>query len=249
MEEIDFVVEKTNLYEQIVKALEEVIIQSNVEEKLPSEQELSRRFKVSKAVIREAMKVLKDRGLIQSRNGDGSYISRPNSDSVASAVNRIIRMDNISNADLHGMRLILETATARLAALHALPEELDHLEYTIEKQAGFPPYEEWIRCDQDFHITLARAGRNNLLVMFVEVMMILLKEYMLKAIYSGYDRRSTIRYHREIVAALRRRDEALAEKAMLRHIFAARQNLSDYEEKLKSPGPAGEAPGEPSGSS
>ncbi|MDR1058901.1 MAG: FadR family transcriptional regulator [Treponema sp.] len=230
MEEIDFVVEKTNLYEQIVDALEGVIIQSNVEEKLPSEQELSRRFGVSKAVIREAMKVLKDRGLIQSRNGDGSYISRPGSGSVANAVNRIIKMDNISSADLHGTRLILETAAVRLAALYARPEDLDHLDRTIEKQSGLSPYEEWIRYDRDFHIALARAGGNALVAMFVEVMMNLLKEYMFKGYYNPDD---TIRQHREIVAALRGKDEALAEKAMLDHLFAARQNVFAYEEKIK----------------
>jgi DNA-binding FadR family transcriptional regulator len=230
MEEIDFVVEKTNLYEQIVDALEGVIVQSNVEEKLPSEQELSRRFGVSKAVIREAMKVLKDRGLIQSRNGDGSYISRPGSGSVANAVNRIIKMDNISSADLHGTRLILETAAVRLAALYARPEELDHLEFTIEKQSELSPYEEWFRYDKDFHITIARAGGNALVAMFVEVMMNLLKEYMFKGYY---DRDDTIRQHREITAALRGKDEALAEKAMLSHLFAARQNVFAYEEKIK----------------
>jgi DNA-binding FadR family transcriptional regulator len=234
MEDIDFIVEKTNLYEQIVNTLEQVIIQSSMEEKLPSELELSQRFKVSKAVIREAMKVLKDRGLIQSRNGDGSYISRPNSDSVANAVNRIIKMDNIRNEDLHGMRLILETAAVRLAALYALPEELDHLEYTIEKQSALPPYEEWLGYDRDFHITMAKASRNDLLAMFVEVIMTLLKEYMMKAIYSDYDRHSTIQQHQEIVQAIRNKDQAFAEKAILSHIFAARQNLIDYEQKIKN---------------
>ena len=66
-----FTVKKTNLYEQIADCLENEIIHSEKEiVKLPSEKDLSIQFNVSKTAIREALKVLKERGLIKSKNGE-----------------------------------------------------------------------------------------------------------------------------------------------------------------------------------
>ena len=74
METGDFVVQRTNLYEQIAEQLERAIVRPGVQvaKKLPSEQELARQFAVSRTVVREALKLLRERGLITQTNGDGS---------------------------------------------------------------------------------------------------------------------------------------------------------------------------------
>ena len=69
----DFAVSKVNLYEQIADRLETWILANSFEgqKKLPSEQALADEFCVSRNVIREALKLLKERGLVDSRNGTG----------------------------------------------------------------------------------------------------------------------------------------------------------------------------------
>jgi len=235
-ETIDYTVNKANLYEQIASTLEQAIVHSDIKaEKLPSEQELSSRFKVSRTVIREALKVLKERGLIDPRNGGGSYISRPNTDNISSVLNRIITMDNISNDDLHNMRLILETAAARLAAIHAKKAELDHLEYILDKMLDTTlPLEQRISYDADFHITIARSGRNVLIGMFVEVMTILLKEYMIKGISGTPGMKRTSIQHRNVLEAIKGRDPLAAETAIQEHLTASRKDVGNYEAKQKS---------------
>jgi len=236
IEKIDYTVNKTNLYEQIADTLEQAIVHSDIKaEKLPSEQELSNRFKVSRTVIREALKVLKERGLIDPRNGGGSYISRPSTDNISSVLNRIITMDNISNDDLHSMRLILETAAARLAAIHIKKAEVDHLEYILDKMLDTTlPLEQRIAYDADFHITIARSSGNVLVGMFVEVITILLKEYMLKGVAGSLGMKRTSAQHRNILEALKSRDPAAAETSIQEHLTASRKNVGKYEEKQKT---------------
>jgi GntR family transcriptional repressor for pyruvate dehydrogenase complex len=235
MDKIDYKVTKVNLYEQIADTLEQAIMRSEMKvEKLPSEQELSKRFGVSRTVIREALKVLKERGLIQPRNGEGSYISKPNTDTISSAINRIIRLDNISNDNLHGIRLILETAGGRLAAQYARPGDIGDLERILKDMVdeSLPP-DKRIRLDAEFHITLARASGNELLRMFVEVMTILLKDYMAKGMSGIRGIKKTLDQHRKILEALRGRNPDEAERAIRDHLIAAKENVNKYEQKKK----------------
>jgi GntR family transcriptional repressor for pyruvate dehydrogenase complex len=231
MDKIDYAVNKTNLYEQIADTLEQAIIRSNSPaEKLPSEQELSKRFQVSRTVIREALKVLKERGLIQSRNGEGSYVSKPKTHTISSAVNRIVQMDNISNDDLHSMRLILETAGAKLAALNARPEEIEHLEHILAQMSDETlKLNKRIPLDADFHISIARASGNGLLGMFVEVMTLLLKDYMSKGFFGVTRIRNTLNQHGKILGAIKSRQGDMAETAIYDHLVAARHDVSKYE--------------------
>ena len=243
MNKVDYTITKTNLYEQIADVLEQAIIHSDRKvTKLPSEQELSSRFNVSRTVIREALKVLKERGLIDSRNGGGSYISKPNTDTVSSVLNRIITIDNISNDDLHDMRLILETAAIRLAAVNISSAEIKHLEFILEQMADETlPLEQRINYDADFHITIARSGGNILVGMFVEIMTILLKQYMLKGISGPPGIKKTGVQHRKILDAVKDRNPKSAETAVYEHLTASRKNVDKYEakqnpgQKLKKP--------------
>jgi DNA-binding FadR family transcriptional regulator len=237
VDKIDYSIKKINLYEQIADNLEQAIIRSGKKiEKLPSEQELCKRFDVSRTVVREALKVLKERGLIQSRNGEGSYITKPKTDTISNAINRIIQMDNIDNDDLHNMRLILETAGVRLAAIHASSGDIEKLESILEKMSDPSlPLDERIQLDAEFHNTIGIASRNELLGMFCRVMIILLNDYMVKGASGDDGIRKTHNQHRQVLDALKQKDPDKAEKAVRNHLTAARENVGKYEKGKKRP--------------
>jgi GntR family transcriptional repressor for pyruvate dehydrogenase complex len=236
MNNIDYTITKTNLYEQIADALEQAIIRSiNDIEKLPSEQELSKRFNVSRTVIREALKVLKERGLIQSRNGEGSYVVVPKTDTISDALDRIIQIKNISNDNLHHTRLVLEIAGVRLAAVNIKPEELDNLKDILQRMSDLSlPLDERIRLDMEFHLAIARAGQNELLEIFAEVMLLLLKDYMAKGIFGPEGMVSTRNQHQKILDALKIHDPEKSEKALRHHLSASRKNVEKYEEGIRN---------------
>ena len=236
METINYTLTKTNLYEQIAGRLEQAIIRSGEKlQKLPSEQELSKNFNVSRTVIREALKVLKERGLIDSRNGGGSFIVSPKTETISGALDRIIQIKNINNDDLHNMRLILETEGARLAALNPLTDEIEELEDILQKMEDVSlPLEKRIRLDAEFHVTMVRAGKNELLGIFTEVMTLLLNDYMVKGVFGPSGIRKTLVQHRKILEAIRRGDPNSAEKALRAHLIAARENVGKYEETSPS---------------
>ena len=235
MNNINYKVKKTNLYEQVAETLEHVIVHSNNSiKKLPSEQELSDRFNVSRTVIREALKVLKERGLIQARNGEGSYISKPNTNTVSSAVNRLVQMDNISNEDIRGIRIILETAAVRVATIHATQKDIEHLESTVKEMSVSPlSAEKRIKIDSEFHKTLARASGNKLLETFVEVMTFLLRDYMIKGFPGPASIKHVINYHKKIIEAIKSRNPDDAEEAIRNHLVSARENVRRYELKKR----------------
>ena len=233
MDHINYDVKKTNLYEQIADNLEQAIMRPEGEAvtRLPSEMELAKRFNVSRTVIREGLKLLKERGLIQLRNGGGSYVTKPSPDTVFSAVSRIIHMEHISNDDLHNMRLILEVAAARQAALHAQPEDMEALDSIIESMKDHSlPLAERVGKDTEFHIILAKASRNVLLGMFVEVMTMLIKEYMGKGVLIPGGIEDALRRHRAVLAAVKTKDPDRAEVAIREHLRVSRQNVRLFED-------------------
>ena len=235
MNKINYKVNKTNLYEQVADTLEQVIVRSDdTIKKLPSEQELSGQFNVSRTVIREALKVLKERGLIQARNGEGSYISKPDTNTVSNAINRLVQMDNISNEDIHGIRIILETAAVRLATIHATQKDIEHLEYTVQEMSVHPlSAEKRIKIDSEFHKTLAHASGNKLLETFIEVMTSLLRDYMIKGFPGPAHIKNVINYHNKIIEAIKSRIPDDAEEAIRSHLVSARENVRVYELKRK----------------
>ncbi len=233
METIDYKINRTHLYEQIAQILENAIIKpdSEMAEKLPSEQALADKFGVSRTVIREALKLLKERGLIELRNGEGSYITKPGSDTVSNAIQRIIHTEGISIDDVYNMRIILEVASCRLAALNASKEDLEKVQLILsEMESRKLDLPVRIRLDADFHIAIAHASKNRLLGMFVGTMTALLTDVIGKGIQVPGGNEDGLRRHRSVLEAIRTGDPDAAENAIRDHLDVSRQNVKVVEE-------------------
>jgi DNA-binding FadR family transcriptional regulator len=230
-------VKRTNLYEQIADALEKAILQSGVgvdaqgepypEDKLPSEQALAAKFGVSRTVIREALKLVKERGLIELRTGEGSYITKPRPDAISSVVGRMILMDNVSDDEIFSVRGILEIAACRLAAEHADARDLERMQSLLDVMK-----ERWqdddaiINMDTDFHIAIAKASKNKLLGMLVEAMTVLIREFIRKTIHTPGAKADGMMRHALILDAIKSGDPDAAEAAIRNHLEVSRQNIA-----------------------
>ena len=224
-----YIIKKTNLYEQIAQCLENEIIYSKTEiVKLPSEKDLAAQFSVSKTAIREALKVLKERGLISSKNGEGSFVTKPDMTSISNSLNRIVQLEKINDLDLHELRMILESACARKAAQHAGAAEIKKMEDLIEEiteKVMIP--EERIDLDCQFHKIVAKSGKNPLFGLFVEVLARQLRDFMIKGTYQ-MDIKKNYLEHKRVIDAIKERNPDKAEKAMKDHLKAAWKNVENF---------------------
>ena len=129
-------------------------------EKLPSEADLSRRFGVSRSVIREALSQLRYEGLLESHQGKGIIV-------VGAAGRRSFRLETAEKlshedlAQLYELRAILESEAAALAATRGTEKDLDRLRIGLEGMAQAVLKDtDGTNADLDFHRTVAEAGGN-----------------------------------------------------------------------------------------
>ena len=226
MAEKQFAVKKTNLYEQIADNLEhEIIYSKNEIVKLPSEKDLSIQYNVSKTAIREALKVLKERGLITSKNGEGSFVTKPDMSSISNSLNRFILLEKINNQELLELRMVLENASARKAAKSANEADIKKLEMIIEKIASdtIPP-EERYELDALFHKSIAIIGKNPLIKLFVEIFNQQIRNLSVKGDHHQSIKK-TYTEHKKIIDAIKARDPEKAEQAMQNHLDVVRKNI------------------------
>lgn len=225
-----FTVSRVNLYEQIADQLEALILQSDsVDEKLPSEQTLAEQFAVSRNVIREALKLLKERGLIASKNGTGSYVTKPEPRNLSDVLGRIIVMDNINYDDIFSVRIILETAACRAAAEKITTEQLKELENLyIQMQDKRLSIQERCDIDFDFHLMVARAADNPLLDILIQAMKKLFVSILEMSIIQNDTVEEAVVHHGYILEVLNNHDAVKAELAMKHHLETSKEKVEKY---------------------
>jgi|SRR5271157_2472161 len=199
------------LSSQVAQQLEEMIAETlppgNL---LLTEKELASQYGVSRIVIREAMKMLEDRGVVEVRAGRGTTVVAPNSDRVKASLTRLLRKTGTPileemNALLE-IREVLEENAAALAAVRATPEDLTMIEIALTKMRQRTVKEEVFAADLEFHRALALATRNP----FFEMILQPLTEVFLKQIQLTGQRDVGWARHKRIYEAISRRDPVAA---------------------------------------
>jgi GntR family transcriptional repressor for pyruvate dehydrogenase complex len=205
------------LSDQVANELSRLIVDGTFgpETALPSEGALATRFGVSRASVREAVKMLAARGLIQVRHGVGLFVSGATAQPVSDALELLLARERVGpDAQLEARRLVV-VEIAGLAAERATSEDLRRVE---EALAGLgrtdQPIEAQIAADTEFHVALARAAHNPVYLAVGEAVRKPLAESM-RATYpvdGGPARRH--REHAGIFQAVRARRPSEARAAM-----------------------------------
>jgi GntR family transcriptional repressor for pyruvate dehydrogenase complex len=191
---------------------------------LPAERELVKQTQMSRATVREALRILEVQNLVRVRAGraGGAFVQRPTTKSMASSVSMLIRGRRIKLADLMETREALEPFCAELAALKRTDDDLALLdaanEAIADPDADLPAF---LQANLDWHVGVAMAGNNELLIGFMTALS--------QAIYAGTEnaafvddnvRAVTARAHRSITNAIRSRDAEAAGRRMRRHVHS-----------------------------
>jgi GntR family transcriptional regulator, transcriptional repressor for pyruvate dehydrogenase complex len=164
---------KRRAYEQIVEQVEQAILTRVLKEgdRLPSEREMLGQFGVSRATVREALRVLQSRGLIEVRHGDpgGPVVIADPGAGVTSVLASLARAEQIQLADVVQLRMVIEAAAAGLAA-KAPRERIGPVRAVYDEMVACPDRAALRRLDVLFHRRVAEATGNPLMALIAEAL-------------------------------------------------------------------------------
>lgn len=161
------------LSSQVTVHLEKLIVDHQLAPggRLPTERELAERFAVSRTVIREAVRGLVAKGMLEVNPGSGTIIRRPTSAHVSQTIGRFLQggQRDFKSENVTAVRRLLEVEIAGLAAERRTDDDLVALRKILDEYAGvLGNREEFIKWDVSFHLRLAAATQNELLVLLLE---------------------------------------------------------------------------------
>jgi len=195
---------------------------------LPPERELAEQFNVSRTVVREAVKLLKAKGLVEIHRGSGVMVTAVSPEHVRESISLFLRMDegNLEYRHLAELRQLLEIEIAGLAALRACPADLDRMEQEFRRMENVrekiaedaAARKAFAQADVDFHLALAAATGNPLLLILFSPLVDILISQRLEAIDRPGAMEQGMLYHRDILDAIKRGDERDAREAMRQHL-------------------------------
>jgi GntR family transcriptional regulator, transcriptional repressor for pyruvate dehydrogenase complex len=218
----------SRLYEQIVQQIEESILKGALKpgDQLPAERELAQRFGVSRTAVREAVKALSEKGLVESFSGRGTFITDGSSQAIQKSIDLAARTSQPDGlAHLAEARAILEPEIAALAAGRIEEQHLVTMReaYEVMERAAHDP-EAYIEADLDFHLSLAEAASNPIILSLIDSIVGLLREQRMRIFkVEGGPQRGQF-HHKQILEAVERRDPKAARKAMQAHLQQVRED-------------------------
>ena len=208
--------------------LREKILTGDLDEgmPLPNERDLGSQSGLSRASVREALRILEGDGLITTRIGrnGGSAVVRPSSATIERSVGIFIRGLRIRLDAVLETRAAIEPPSARFAALHRTDADLEEIFKSHDKlvqasAAGDIPA--YVRANLDWHVQVVRASHNELLIAFIVAVS--------QSVYVATDldgfnsvevRNSVIQAHRRVMEAIVAGDGDAAARRMDRHVAA-----------------------------
>ena len=220
------------LTDQMVELIETQIVNGeiNVGDKLPSENELAAKYKVSRTVIREAIKTLKQKGWVETFVAKGTFVVNNTSKGVQSSFDTAMRMQSEDRFGyLIEVRSILEPEIAALAALRANDDEIARLLDAVsmmDKASIEDNISDFLQADFHFHMTMAESTGNPLIPLILHPVVSLLRdiqEFHLEHVKDG-DKRSQ-HHHRLIMSAIEAHDPSAARLRMHNHIIQLRTDI------------------------
>lgn len=222
-------------FEDIAAQIKDGILSGRLRngERLPSERELCQAFGVSRATLREGLRVLEAGGVVKIRPGahGGVFVSEPDEDQIGSAIEAVLQFRKATARDLAEFRATFEAETASWAAQRAEEEDDAMLEQIVaDFRRGVAEEAEWstlAELDLRFHEAVARASKNQVRV----AIMLGIHRAVYNASVSLDDvatarvRHSIVKELESVRAAIRARDVRTASRRMKNHV----QKFSELE--------------------
>lgn len=209
----------TLLAEQVQEQIYHYIVDTPLElgSKLPNEFELGEKFGVGRSTIREAVKILSSKGIVEVRHGSGTYVVSTKQENPDPLGLRDVEDKKALALDLVNLRLILEPGIAELAAQNATQEDIAKLRQLCDKvEREIENGERYLEDDIAFHTCVAECSKNKV----VEQLIPIIDTAVMLNVNVTHKRlmRETTETHRAVLEAIEERDSIGARTAMTMHL-------------------------------
>lgn len=230
-------IQKTSVSQQVVNHVLDMIEQGELKpgDRLPVEREFAESLGISRVPLREGISALAALGIVERRQGDGNYIAGFSPDILGRILRTYTLLEGSLADDLFEARSVVEGAAARLAARNATQEDIEAMEEDIQAmEAAIPDYidgkkrlMDMLALDDLFHLRCAAASHNEFYIQFVNIVhmagtdMGLYEKTYGRQPEKYYD---SVKFHRQLLDAIRARNEVQAQEVMCQHIESVRGN-------------------------
>jgi len=217
------------LTDRVTQQIEDLIVIGHLRpgNRLPPERELAHRFGVSRTVVREAVRALVAKGLLEVRSGSGTIVCSPTAQTLAQTMSLFLRVGqrDLDYRKILEVRRLLEVEIAGLAAERRTEEDLEVIKAILQEAESGGDRDRFVRTDMAFHSALARATYNELFSVLLDSIadvMITMRQ-MAFDIPDAFTR--ALRYHRAIFEQVKRGDPEGARQAMREHLVEAEDTI------------------------
>jgi len=203
-------------------------------DRLPPERDLAGSVGVSRASLRAGLRSLQAMGVVQARQGSGTYIVAGPPRLGEGPLRFLAALHGFTQDDMFGARAVLEVGASGLAAEHATPEQLAAMADEVASMfASLDEPQEYLRHDVQFHRTMAAASQNPVLATLIDTLAQLVWEIRRSNVARATDLKESAEMHRRIYRAIRARDVERARREMAEHLEKAR--LAQSREPRREP--------------
>ena len=191
--------------------------------RLPPERILAEQYGVSRTVIREAVRTLVSKGVLETRGGSGSYVRGPDPVAAARSVTLLLRLHHgttpVPYTKIHEVRRVLEVEIAALAAERAQPDDIAALEQELERQRrARHDRDAYVASDVAFHAALATATHNELFPVLLHSIQDVMTEVRRLGFLVPGSVDNGLMHHERVLTAVQAGDATAAAHAMTEHL-------------------------------
>ena len=214
-------VKKTRIPEEIVQQVHQLIRDGVLApgDRLPPERELAQQLNVSRASVREAMRLLDISGLVVVRPGAGTFITEDTVEAIIQAFSSMPSSEADAASDVFEMRLLLEPHVVSLAADRATEADIRRMNETLDSQEDdIAAGGTGVEFDSQFHYAIADATKNSALMAVTQAISDILTQSREPSLQSPERSRLSLQSHRRILASIEGGQSEEAARAMIEHI-------------------------------
>jgi GntR family transcriptional repressor for pyruvate dehydrogenase complex len=227
------------LYERVVEKVLELISSGAWKPgfRLPPERELSEAFGVSRTVVREAVKALEARGVLESSTGSGVLVRAVDFNMVSQSLETYMQLSNLADFEirLNEVRQVLEVEMVALAAGRITAEQRKQLRDICGKmRVSGHSSKQMAELDFQLHMTLAEATQNELFKVLLAPLITQLRDQIILT-WEDFPRpvNVVLDQHEAIVTAVESGNPEAARQAMVKHLAFSRKVLEDISQSQK----------------